>query len=92
MEFPSSLKRNTTPPSPGLRVILMTSSLGAPAAASLGGVAIFNENPTVVISWGEGSTSDQVHHESPLHLKTLQPAPSGPSLDRFGGPKTELNP
>merc|ERR1712195_421963 len=35
-----------------------------------GGVAIFNENPTVVISWGEGSTSDQVHHESPLHLKT----------------------
>ena len=45
------------------------------------GVAIFNENPTVVISWGEGSTSDQVHHESPLHLKTLQSAPSSPSLD-----------
>ena len=57
-----------------------------------GGVAIFNENPTVVISWGEGSTSDQVHHESPLQLKTLQSAPSGPSLDRFGGPKAELNP
>ena len=24
--------------------------------------------------------------------ETLQSAPSGPSLDRFGGPKTELNP
>jgi len=53
---------------------------------------MFNEIPTVVISWAEGSTSDQVHHESPLHLETLQSAPSGPSFDRFGGPKTELNP
>ena len=34
-EFPSSPKRNTTPPSPGHRDILMTSSLGAPAAPSI---------------------------------------------------------
>jgi len=38
MEFPSSPKRNTTPPSPGLRVILMTSSLGVREFEAIGRV------------------------------------------------------